>query len=147
MAQFVREFKEEDYQSVLRIWEETDMGGEHRGDNLDIIEDTIDFGGKLFVLEDDDHGIIGTSWITSDQRRLYLHHFGILPKFQSKGYSHLLMEKSIAFAQDENIQIKLEVHKSNRIGKALYKKYGFKYLGDYEVYIVRKPEEINLSDL
>ncbi|MFP4664036.1 MAG: GNAT family N-acetyltransferase [Bacteroidales bacterium] len=147
MAQFVREFKEEDYQDVMRIWEETDLGGEQRGDNLEIIETTIDFGGKLFVLEDDDHGIIGTAWVTSDQRRLYLHHLGISPKFQNKGYSHMLMEKCMAFAQEEDMQIKLEVHKSNRIAKALYKKYWFKYLGDYEVYIVRNPGEINLSDL
>ncbi len=147
MAQFVREFKEEDYQDVLHIWNKTDMGGEHRGDNLDVIEDTINFGGKMFILEDDDHGIIGTSWITNDQRRLYLHHFGILPEFQGKGYSHILMEKSMEFAMDEGLQIKLEVGCNNHTAKNLYKKYGFKYLGDYDVYIVRNPEDINLIDL
>ncbi|MEA3447986.1 MAG: GNAT family N-acetyltransferase [Bacteroidota bacterium] len=147
MAQFVREFKEEDYQDVLHIWNKTDMGSEHRGDNLDVIEDTINFGGKLFILEDDDHGIIGTSWITNDQRRLYLHHFGILPAFQGKGYSHFLMEKCMEFAMDEGLQIKLEVGKTNHTAKNLYKKYGFKYLGDYDVLIVRNPEDINLNDL
>ena len=145
MAQIVREYLDEDYQAVQNVWKKTDMGGEHRGDDQHVIDETLDFGGKLFILEDDNHGVIGTSWITSDQRRLYLHHFGILPEFQGKGYSHLLMEKSMDYALELNMQIKLEVQKSNHIAKALYKKYWFKYLGDYEVYIVRNPEDINLS--
>ena len=49
------------------------------------------------------------------------------------------------YAHELDMQIKLEVHRSNHIAKALYKKYSFKYLGDYEIYIIRNPEEINLS--
>ncbi|MDD3860240.1 MAG: N-acetyltransferase, partial [Bacteroidales bacterium] len=81
--------------------------------------------------------IVGTSWITNDSRRLYLHHFGILPEYQRKGLANILMDESMKYASQLKLQIKLEVHKNNEIARNLYIKYGFKYLGDYEVFIVR----------
>ncbi|MBN2776951.1 MAG: GNAT family N-acetyltransferase [Bacteroidales bacterium] len=138
MEFIVRLFEEKDYREVLNVWQQTDMGGAHRGDNLEIIENTVSNGGVLFVLEEKhSNTIVGTSWITNDSRRLYLHHFGILPYYQGKGLSKLLMEKSMEFARDKKLQIKLEVHKDNLKARELYQKYGFRFLGDYEVFIVR----------
>ncbi len=134
----VREFRTEDYDAVLNVWQQTDMGGAHRGDNLQTILNTIDFGGVLYLLEEESTGnIVGTSWITNDSRRLYLHHFGIVPYFQGKGLSHMLMEKSMEFVKSKKLQIKLEVYKENFKARKLYEGYRFKYLGDYEVFIVR----------
>ncbi|MDD3688122.1 MAG: GNAT family N-acetyltransferase [Bacteroidales bacterium] len=113
------------------------MGGAHRGDNLKIISETLKNGGVLFVLLVDEQ-IVGTSWITNDSRRLYLHHFGIIPAYQGKGLSNILMDTSMQFARESGLQIKLEVHKNNAIARRLYEKYGFKYLGDYDVFIVRE---------
>jgi ribosomal protein S18 acetylase RimI-like enzyme len=139
---FVRDFYESDYSGVLEVWNATDMGGAHRGDNLEVIKNTINNGGALFVLTEKLSGkIIGTSWITNDKRRLYLHHFGIHPQYQGKGLSHLLMEKTMDFARKSGLQIKLEVHKDNSVARILYQKYGFNYLGDYDVFIVRKYDE------
>lgn len=139
---FVRDFYESDYEGVLEVWNATDMGGAHRGDNLEVIKNTINNGGALFVLTEKLSGkIIGTSWISNDKRRLYLHHFGILPYYQGKGLSHLLMEKTMDFARKSGLQIKLEVHKDNSVARILYQKYGFNYLGDYDVFIVRKYDE------
>ena len=85
---------------VNQVWIDTGMGGSVRGDNAETIERTIKSGGKLFVLENTDiNEIIGTSWLTHDQRRIYMHHFGIKPAFQGKGYAHLLMKASMDFAQ------------------------------------------------
>lgn len=146
MAQFVRDYKEEDYPALLKLWEATDMGGKKRGDDEDIIEDTLSYGGKLLILEDDKDGVIGSSWITTDQRRLYMHHFAILPKFQGKKLSHLLMDKSMEFVVETGLQVKLEVHRDNKIARSLYASYGFKYLGDYQVYIIRDLSTIKLHE-
>jgi len=137
----IREFKSGDFTKIIPLWLSLDLGNPERGDNQQIIENTINSGGKLFVLElVDDSEIIGASWITNDQRRLYLHHFGIKKEYQGKGYAKLLMDKTMKFAQETGLQIKLEVHKSNLTAVELYKKYNFKYLGDYQVYIVRDYE-------
>lgn len=137
MKTTIRKFTESDYEAVLEVWKQTDMGGAHRGDNLDVINDTLKNGGVLFVLLANEQ-IVGTSWITNDSRRLYLHHFGIMPAYQAKGLSNLLMDASMQFARESGLQIKLEVHKNNAIARRLYEKYGFKYLGDYDVFIVRE---------
>jgi ribosomal protein S18 acetylase RimI-like enzyme len=139
---FVRKFVNEDYEQVLHVWQETAMGGAQRGDDLKVIENTLNQGGDLFVLvEKESDKVIGSSWITNDSRRLYLHHFGILPEFQGKGLSHLLMKVSMDLARELKLQIKLEVHKNNQIASKLYESYGFQYLGDYQVFIVRNISE------
>jgi len=124
---------------VLPLWKETGLGDEKRGDDEQIILNTLKYGGKfILMLEQDTKQLIGTSWITNDQRRLYLHHFGIGKIFQGKGLSKPLLEESLKFAGKTGLQIKLEVHKDNSVARQLYEKYNFKYLGDYFVYIIRK---------
>ncbi len=135
----VRLFETADYHQILQLWNLTGLGGAHRGDNLQIILNTIESGGVFFVLEHTPtKTIVGTAWITNDHRRLYLHHFGIHPEFQGRGLSHLLAQACINFGKNTGLQMKLEVHKDNQIAKNLYEKYGFKLLGDYEVHIIRQ---------
>jgi len=140
----IRDYQFEDYNMVVELWEETGMGGAFRGDNEKLIEETIKIGGKLLVMEDVDKKlIIGTSWLTNDGRRIYIHHFGIKPEYQGKGLSKYLAKESIRFANDKGLQVKLEVHKENVKALKLYKNFGFKYLGDYDVYIIRDYDDIN----
>lgn len=135
----IREYKKGDYSKFIDFWVETDLGRPERGDDETVILRTIKLGGRFLVLEDENTGIIiGTSWITSDGRRLYLHHFGIRPQYQNMGFAKQLTIESLRIAKETGLQIKLEVHKENHKAIGLYKKYGFKYLGDYDVYIIRK---------
>ena len=48
------------------------------------------------------------------------------------------------FIREKGFQVKLEVHVTNLKAINLYKKYGFEYLGDYKVYIIR---DINDTDI
>ena len=132
----VIEYNSKYLNQIFELWEKTDIGNKARGDNKESIELTIQNVGKLFLLVDNDL-LIGTSWITTDYRRLYLHHFGILPEYQGKKMSHLLLKHSLDWAKDTGMQIKLEVHKENIKALNLYKSYNFKYLGDYDIYIIR----------
>jgi ribosomal protein S18 acetylase RimI-like enzyme len=141
---FVREYRPEDYTEVDRLWIETGMGSSVRKDDFQTIQETLKMGGKLFILEEPSAGkVIGTSWLTDDGRRIYLHHFGILPEFQGKGLSKYLLKASLDFAMTIGKQIKIEVHQSNQKAINLYTKAGFNYLGDYDVYIIRNYENLN----
>ena len=135
----IREYKDRDFDEVNRLWNETGMGGSVRGDDAKVIARTIKTGGRLRIMVDSESSeIIGTSWLTVDHRRTYLHHFGILPTYQGMGLSKTLLEDSLDIAEKIGYQIKLEVHENNIKALNLYKKYGFKYLGNYEIYIIRK---------
>ncbi len=137
----VRDYKYTDYQDVILIWEELDLARKERGDNNEVILRTLKLGGKLILLCYKNK-IIGTSWLTTDGRRLYLHHFGIKKQYQGKKYSYLLIEASLKYAKKLDLQIKLEVNKNNFKAISLYKKVGFSYLGDYNVYIIRDVQNI-----
>ena len=132
----IRSYKAKDYKQVISAWEKTGVGSAKRGDNAEIIEQSLQIGGELLVLEINKK-IIGTSWMTFDGRRIHLHHIAVLPEYQNKGYGKLLTKKSIEFAKQKGYQIKLEVHKNNKKAIRIYKNLGFKYLGDYDVYIIR----------
>ncbi len=41
-------------------------------------------------------------------------------------------------------QVKLEVHRSNNVAVELYRKAGFEFLGDYDVYIIRDIQSIEI---
>ena len=139
----IRDYKQEDYQQIQKVWHETGVGGSHRGDNKDIIEKSIQIGGKLIVLEDVTTAkIVGTSWITFDGRRLHLHHIAVLPEYQKKGFGKLLTEKSVDFAKNKGYQIKLEVHDTNKDAVKIYKDIGFERLGDYDIYIIRDLSQV-----
>jgi ribosomal protein S18 acetylase RimI-like enzyme len=133
-----RDYRPEDFSEIAAFWDETGMGGLFRGDSPEIIDRTLSTGGKLIIAESvSPKIIIGTSWITTDGRRAYLHHFGIKQKFRGQGIAKNLLSESIRFAKERGLQIKLEVHRDNKAAVSLYQNYGFQYLGDYEVYIIR----------
>jgi len=135
----IRNYRKGDFKEIMDLWIATDLGRPERGDNKKIIEESIIMGGSLLVMEEKASGkVTGTSWMTFDGRRIHLHHFGILPEYQGIGLSKPLLEESLRFVRKKGYQVKIEVHRKNLKAISLYKKAGFEYLGDYDVYIIRK---------
>ncbi len=129
-------FNEDVFQEIVNIWHKTGVGNPARGDNYEVVQRTIEQGGKILTLLENDT-IIGTVWLTHDFRRLYLHHMAIHPDWQGKKLAHFLLESSLDYAHKLGYQAKLEVDRNNLPAKHLYKKYGFKELGDFLVLIKR----------
>ena len=75
--------------------------------------------------------------MTWDGRRIYLHHFGILPEYQRLGLGRILAQASLEWLREQGQQVKLEVHKENHQAKQFYKKLGFFAFGDYDIYMIR----------
>jgi len=134
----IRDYLEDDYDEIVKFWSLTDMGNPERGDSRDTIQRTLKLGGKLLVMESKStKQICGSSWLTYDGRRIMIHHFGILPECQGKRLSKILLKESLQFVKSNGAQVKLEVHSTNTKALNLYKKFGFKHLGEYNVYIIR----------
>jgi ribosomal protein S18 acetylase RimI-like enzyme len=131
------QFLPEYFEKVDTFWNDTGLGGTHRGDNLDVILTTIQAGGHLLLMINDKNEVIGTSWMTSDKRRTYIHHFGIKKEYRRQGLAIKLMNQTMSIANQMGFQIKLEVHRDNIPAINLYKQFGFNYLGEYDILIKR----------
>lgn len=140
----IRDYRRGDFDDINAIWQKLGLGSLSRSDNEKTIKNSISIGGKMLLVENTATGeICGTSWMTFDGRRIHLHHFGILPEFQGLGLAKRLLQHSLRFVKAKGYQVKLEVHRTNFRGINLYKKAGFEYLGDYDVYIIRDLEIID----
>jgi [ribosomal protein S18]-alanine N-acetyltransferase len=143
----IRDYWAADYPHVADIWDRTGINTPGRGDSAEVIENTLRRNGRLLVLVDKASNIVvGTSWLTNDGRRLYLHHFAIDPKFQGGGLSKPLLRASLQIAKEMGLQIKLEVHQGNERAIHFYEKAGFQRLGDYDIYIIRDLKNIKTEE-
>lgn len=141
----IRDYLNQDFDQLSALWEVTGVGSTKRGDNAQIIAQSIELGGKLIVLIDNrTNKLFGSSWMTFDGRRLHLHHIAVETLYQNKGFGKILTKESLKFAKEKGYQIKLEVHKTNTKAISIYKNLGFNFLGDYDVYIVRNLDSIIL---
>jgi len=142
----VRKYRRGDFPGIMEVWSATGLSRPERGDDEATIERSIAIGGSMLVMydPDDDGRITGTSWLTFDGRRLHLHHFGIAQKYQGRKLSALLLRESLRIVKEKGYQVKLEVHRTNETAVSLYRKAGFEYLGDYDVYIIRNIQSIEI---
>lgn len=138
----IQNYQHGDFEKISELWNELGLGGAERGDDEQVIERTLDHGGAFFIMRCANR-LIGTAWITSDHRRLYLHHMGINSDYQNKGLGYKLLKHCIQWSKTQQLQLKLEVHQSNKEAVYLYKKAGFKRLGDYDVYIIRDYQQLS----
>ncbi|PLX11919.1 MAG: hypothetical protein C0594_03020 [Marinilabiliales bacterium] len=145
MEIIIRDYNQTDYNSLSQKWEEAGVGGAHRGDTRGVINRTLKNNGKLYLLEFQGE-IIGSSWLTNDGRRIYLHHFFIQENYRRQGLAKRLLHESVKYADQCGMQIKLEVHAQNTAAENLYRNFGFQELGDYNVFIIRDFSKIQWSN-
>jgi ribosomal protein S18 acetylase RimI-like enzyme len=142
----IRDYQKGDFNGIMNLWMATGLSKPERGDDEATVERSIEMGGRMIVMcpESPAEEIIGTSWMTFDGRRLHLHHFGIDPVFQRRGLARELLRESLRYVKEKGYQVKLEVHRSNTAAIEFYRKAGFIYLGDYDVYIIRDIQSLEI---
>jgi ribosomal protein S18 acetylase RimI-like enzyme len=139
LSTVIRDYKESDYKSLLQLWNETELAQPERRDDAGVIKRCNAQGGRLLVMEDMATGyIIGSSWMTWDGRRIYLHHFGIHPDWQNLGLGTKLAQASLEWISSTGHQVKMEVHRENKAAIQLYKKLGFIAFEDYDIFMIRE---------
>ncbi len=137
MIKALRDFDRNIFDDICNIWTVTGVGKPERGDDYQQVIRTLKHDGVILTVYDNDK-CVGTCWITSDHRRLYLHHMAVLPEYQNKGYGNTLMNEACKVASEKQMQMKLEVDEQNQSAVHLYRKYGFGPLEHYRTMIRRK---------
>ena len=124
------------YLSASRLWEITGVGNPARGDSLKAVRQTLQHGGRLVLLYEEDT-MAGTVWLTHDFRRLYVHHMAVHPDYQNRGCGKALLQEALRYARVLGLQAKLEVNADNAAALTLYGNSGFVMLDGYKVMIKR----------
>jgi ribosomal protein S18 acetylase RimI-like enzyme len=141
----IRDYVPEDFESITVFWNEIGLGGSERKDAPEVILRSLKFDGKLYILENSrNKEIIGTSWLTCDGRRIHIHHFGVKENYRGKGFGKILAIESIKYAKNKGYQLRLDVEKNNTSAKKLYESFGFYAYTDYDIYVLRDIENIEL---
>ena len=136
----IRDYRPEDFAEVVELWRQTGIYTKERGDTAELILQCNRQGGRFLILEDPESGEpAGTSWMTWDGRRIFLHHFAIRPDLQGKGLGRDLAVRSLEFARKKGCPVKLEVQRENVAAVKLYSSLGFQRFGDYDVMMNLNP--------
>ena len=136
----IRDYRPEDFAEVVELWRQTGIYTKERGDTAELILQCNRQGGRFLILEDPESGEpAGTSWMTWDGRRIFLHHFAIRPDLQGKGLGRELAVRSLEFARTKGCPVKLEVQRKNVAAVKLYSSLGFQRFGDYDVMMNLNP--------
>lgn len=136
----IRPYRPSDYGQVEELWKSTGIYTVERGDTQLVIEKCNRAGGRFLVMEDENlEKIAGTSWMTYDGRRIYLHHFAIAPDYQGKGFGRMLALESLKFPREVGCPVKLEVHRNNLPALKLYTSLGFSEFEHYGIFMNLDP--------
>lgn len=130
MCVLTDDFKDERYAEITEIWRLTGVGRPERGDDLARIRQTLRNGGKLICALEAEK-VVGTSWLTQDGRRVYIHHMAVHPTRQGLGIGRRLLRASLEAAAALGLQAKLEVHRDNAAAIRIYHDAGFVPLEGY----------------
>ena len=109
-----------------------------RGDTAEIILRCNQAGGKFLVLEGSRPmvQVAGTSWMTWDGRRVFLHHFAIDPLCRDRDMGEDWLLNPSPLPGRRNCPMKLEVHSQNTPAVNLYRSLGFEVFEDYDIYMI-----------
>ncbi len=127
----IRDYRDGDFPAIRRLWERSGIYDPERGDDAASIRECNARGGSFLVICKENGTIVGSSWLTHDGRRLFLHHFCIDPICQGQGLGRQLAEASLSYARKIKRPVKLEVRRDNEAARALYEKLGFTTYEDY----------------
>lgn len=121
----IRSFNISDYDEVRSVWH--CAGLEIRaGDNRESIEKKLRRDSELFLVAEDETGIIGTVMGAYDGRRGWMYHFAVMPDLQKIGVGHELLKelerRLIAYGCPK---MNLLVHPDNKKAINFYQQAGF----------------------
>ena len=90
MPPTLREFRDEDYDAVVRLWRAAGLSVKP-SDTLPELRKLIDRNPGLFLVAEEDGVVAGTVIGAWDGRRAWIYHLAVLPDRQGGGIGRMLM--------------------------------------------------------
>jgi ribosomal protein S18 acetylase RimI-like enzyme len=88
----IREFREEDYDAVVRVWRDAGLTIKP-SDALPELRKLIDRNPGLFLVAEEEGQIVGAVIGAWDGRRAWIYHLAVLPPMHGRGTGRMLMDE------------------------------------------------------
>ena len=92
MPPLIREFRDEDYEAVVRVWREAGLTLKP-SDALPELQKVIDRNPGLFLVAEEEGAIRGAVIGAWDGRRAWVYRLAVLPAAQGRGIGRMLMDE------------------------------------------------------
>ncbi|MCD4828280.1 MAG: GNAT family N-acetyltransferase [Candidatus Cloacimonetes bacterium] len=134
MIEIIEGIDENIFAQAEKLWDITGVSNQQRGDTLSSVLRTVEVGGRFYTAREG-RRVVGVCWLTTDGRRLFVHHMAVHPDFQNRGIGRMLLDIAVAYSDKLGQKCKLEVHSDNAAARHLYESVGFSQLDGYIVFI------------
>lgn len=92
MTAAIREFREDDYEAVLRVWREAGLTIKP-SDTLPELRKLVERNPGTFLVAEEEGAVLGTVIGAWDGRRAWVYHLAVLPSARGRGMGRMLMEE------------------------------------------------------
>ena len=126
----IREFRIEDYNEVVSLWQEAGLPL-RPGDEFEDIKLKLDRDSELFLVAEEKNQIVGVVMGAWDGRRGWVNHLAVKPTLQRKGIASALIDElekrlTVKVARMVNAQ----VYRENTKSLAFFKARGYEIHSD-----------------
>jgi ribosomal protein S18 acetylase RimI-like enzyme len=139
----IREFRIEDYNKLISLWNEAGLGYRPRGrDSRRRIAEEIKRGDSIFLVAEMDGKLVGSVIGTHDARKGWINRLAVHPSYRHRG----LAKKLVAEMEDRLSQVGLEViacliEQGNTASLQLFQSLGYERASDIVYLSKRKRPE------
>jgi ribosomal protein S18 acetylase RimI-like enzyme len=126
----IREFQLSDYDEIMSLWKSAGLII-RPGDELDGIRLKLQRDPDLFMVAEDENGIVGVVMGAWDGRRGWINHLAVKPAYQRRGIGEALVNELVKrLAERGARKVNAQVYRSNEKSLAFFKSLGFEVHAD-----------------
>jgi ribosomal protein S18 acetylase RimI-like enzyme len=122
----VREFAAADRADVVALWHVCDLVRPWNDPDRDI-ERKLAVGDSMFLVAEDERGLVGTVMAGYDGHRGWINYLAVAPTEQGRGIGALMMDEAERRLRDIGCaKINLQIRSGNEAAAAFYERLGYR---------------------
>jgi ribosomal protein S18 acetylase RimI-like enzyme len=140
----IREFYPEDYDALLKLWDDAKLPYKPKGrDRRDKIEHELKQNNAIFFVAETNGKLVGSIFGTHDGRKGWINRLAVAPEFRKQGIARMLVAKVEKCLSELGIEIVASLIEAwNTKSMQAFERLGYKRHSDVFYFSKRKNTEV-----